>query len=78
MQAVDTVEMCQFKLLNEALWKAMSSDALRSVCGEVAIDNWPTPTPLCISDLDAPLISNDLEHQLRALLVEHRRVSLCY
>ena len=68
--------MCDFTLINESLWKPMSSDALRSVCGPMAVANWPNPTPLCVSSLDAALISNELEHQLRALLLEHRRVSM--
>ena len=68
--------MSDFTLNNDALWKPMSSDALRSVCGSTAVNNWPNPTPLCVNTLDSALISNELEHQLRALLLEHRRVSI--
>ena len=73
---MDMVEICHFNFRDEARWKAMSVDAIQSVCARGVSPNWPTLPPLCASTLDAGLISNDLEHELRALIMEHRRVTL--
>lgn len=32
VQPSDSLDCCQFALLDETLWKCMSSDAIRSVC----------------------------------------------
>lgn len=72
-QPSDSVDVCQFILGDEARWKSMSQDAILSVCGQGTSPIWPTFPPLCASGLDAALISNDLEQQLRILTVEHRR-----
>ncbi|BFZ19803.1 hypothetical protein BsWGS_22842 [Bradybaena similaris] len=72
-QATDSVEVCHFDLQNEAHWKSMSRDAVLSVCGLGVCPLWPVPPPLCPSTLDAALVSNDLEQQLRVLVMEHRR-----
>ncbi|CAL1548119.1 unnamed protein product [Lymnaea stagnalis] len=72
-QPSDSVEVCQFNLHNEAHWKAMSRDAIISVCGPGACPTWPVPPPLSPSPLDTVLVSNDLEQQLRILVIEHRR-----
>ena len=54
----------------------MSADALQSVCGEgVVSPGFPTLPPLCATTLDNALVSNDLEHELRFLVTQHRRVS---
>ncbi|XP_005103634.1 centrosomal protein of 76 kDa [Aplysia californica] len=72
-QASDHVEVCRFDLHNEAHWKSMSQDAIVSVCGPGACPQWPVPPPLSPSVLDSALVSNDLEQQLRVLVMEHRR-----
>ncbi|XP_055892466.1 centrosomal protein of 76 kDa-like [Biomphalaria glabrata] len=72
-QPSDSVEVCHFDLANEAHWKSMSSDAIISVCGAGACPTWPIPPPLSPSTLDPILLSNDLEQQLRVLVMEHRR-----
>ncbi|GFN79292.1 centrosomal protein of 76 kda [Plakobranchus ocellatus] len=72
-QASDSVDVCQFDLHNEAHWKSMSKDAIVSVCGAGASTSWPVPPPLSSSTLDPHLVSNDLEQQLKVLVLEHRR-----
>jgi hypothetical protein len=52
----------------------MSEDSIISVCDPMLLSNIPFPPPLCQSTLDSILLSNDLERQLRALTVEHRKV----
>lgn len=52
----------------------MSEDAILSICDQALLSNIPFTPPLCQSQLDPVLISNDLERQLRALTVEHRKV----
>ena len=74
-QASDSVDVCQFDIHNEAHWKSMSSDAIVSVCGLGSTSSWPVPPPLSPSILDPHLLSNDLEQQLKILVIEHRRVS---
>ncbi|ELT93283.1 hypothetical protein CAPTEDRAFT_130762 [Capitella teleta] len=72
-QPLDSVEVCQFHLRDEALWKAMSEDAIASVCGPGSSPLFPQPPPLCANSLDAALVSNSIEQELRALVTEHRR-----
>jgi centrosomal protein CEP76 len=36
-QPSDRVDVCQFDLPNKSLWKAMSEDAIRSVCGNLGL-----------------------------------------
>ena len=70
------MELCSFELYNQSQWKLMAEDAIRSVC-DGGLAQWPVPPPLCANQLDAAVASNDLEHQLRMLVTEHRRVSAC-
>ncbi|GFS20157.1 centrosomal protein of 76 kDa-like [Elysia marginata] len=72
-QASDSVDVCQFDLHNEAHWKSMSKDAIVSVCGMGTNSSWPVPPSLSPSSLDHHLLSNDLEQQLKILVIEHRR-----
>ena len=76
IQPTDAVELCDFDLVNDARWKAMSEDAVKSVCGRGVGSTWSSLPALCPSSLDAGLVSNDLEQQLRALILQHRMVSL--
>ena len=68
-QVTDVVSMCEFDLPNSAHWKAMSEDAISSLCGA----HGPKLPPLCAPSLDFHLASNDLEEELRALIVQRRR-----
>ena len=71
------VETCQFVLTDESKWKAMSGDALDSVCGDSLMGpGYPALPPLCASSLDSALASNDLEQELRYLVTQHRRVRI--
>lgn len=72
-QPSDNVELCCFDLQDSSVWKAMSADALASVCGPSNITHWPNSPPLVPSHLDAALVSNELELQLRALTIDHRK-----
>ena len=75
VQTSDRVEECRFELHNGSLWKSMRSEVVLSVCGPGASPLWPSPPPLCASVLDPTLVSNDLEIQIRRLVVQHRQVS---
>ncbi|XP_077982929.1 centrosomal protein of 76 kDa-like [Glandiceps talaboti] len=72
-QPSDAVELCRFDFYDESLWKAMSTDAIHSVCALGNQPSWPNVIPLIPSSLDSALVSNELELQLRALTTEHRR-----
>ena len=74
LQPSDSVELCSFEFTDQAKWKAMSGDALRSVCTPGLMPAWPTLPPLCGNPLDSGLVSNDLEREIRALVLEYRRV----
>jgi len=52
----------------------MSDDALRSMCDAGVNPDWPSFPSLCASPLDSALVSNELEHELRSFVTEHRRV----
>ena len=51
----------------------MTSDVILSVCGLGASPLWPSPPPLIPSTLDPTLTSNDLELNVRRLVVQHRQ-----
>lgn len=73
-QPTDLVETCQFVLQDESKWKAMSPDAVNSVCSESTTGSvYPSLPPLCGTTLDGALVSNDLEQELRYLVMQHRR-----
>ncbi|XP_074644636.1 centrosomal protein of 76 kDa-like [Tubulanus polymorphus] len=72
-QPSDAVEICQFHLTEESLWKAMSEDAIKSVCISGAAPSWPTLPPLAAPKLGSAVLSNDLEQELRVLVSQHRR-----
>lgn len=52
----------------------MSGEAIKSVCSPGATTALPPFPPLCASAVDAAGASNELELQLRILVVEHRKV----
>ncbi|XP_044282379.1 centrosomal protein of 76 kDa isoform X2 [Varanus komodoensis] len=72
-QPSDAVEVCVFDLHDESRWKPMSGEAIKSVCSPGATTVLPPFPPLCASTIDAAAASNDLELQLRILVMEHRK-----
>ncbi|KAJ8412653.1 hypothetical protein AAFF_G00116040 [Aldrovandia affinis] len=72
-QPSDAVELCVFDLQNGSRWKAMSEEALRSVCAPGSTTSLPPLPPLCASPLDPAAASNQLELELRCLVTEHRK-----
>ncbi|CAB3981640.1 Centrosomal of 76 kDa [Paramuricea clavata] len=72
-QPSDRVDVCQFDLPNKSLWKAMSEDAIRSVCGNLGLPTAAVFPPLCPSSIDATTTSNHLEYSLRSLVEDLRQ-----
>ncbi|XP_078607268.1 centrosomal protein of 76 kDa-like [Branchiostoma floridae x Branchiostoma japonicum] len=72
-QPTDAVEVCHFNFTDESGWKAMSEEAIKSVCGEGTLPLGPVFPPLCASLFDPGLLSADLELELRVLVTEHRK-----
>lgn len=61
-------------LQNQSRWKAMSEEALKSVCAPGATTSLPPLPPLCAPSLDPTAASNQLELEMRYLVYEHRKV----
>ncbi|CAH3025955.1 unnamed protein product [Porites evermanni] len=72
-QPADAVDMCLFELYNEARWKSMSEEAIRSVCGAKLLPRGPVFPPLYPPSVDSALVSNDMEYEMRSLVTDHRR-----
>lgn len=61
-------------LQNQSRWKAMSEEALKSVCAPGSTTSLPPLPPLCAPSLDPADASNQLELEMRYLVSEHRKV----
>ncbi|XP_056142658.1 centrosomal protein of 76 kDa [Lampris incognitus] len=72
-QPSDAVELCVFDLQNQSHWKAMSEEALRSVCALGSTTSLPPLPPLCAPTLEPAAASNQLELEMRYLVSEHRK-----
>ncbi|CAL8338904.1 centrosomal protein of 76 kDa [Gadus morhua] len=72
-QPTDAVPLCVFDLQNPSRWKAMSEEALRSVCAPGSTTSLPPIPPLCASSLEPAAASNQLELEMRFLVAEHRK-----
>ncbi|KAG7470096.1 hypothetical protein MATL_G00135690 [Megalops atlanticus] len=72
-QPSDAVELCVFDLGDGARWKAMSAEAIRSVCALGATSSLPPAPSLCASPVDPAAASNQLELEMRYLVSEHRK-----
>jgi centrosomal protein CEP76 len=73
IQPIGSVDTCSFHLVDQGKWKAMSDDAIRTVCTPSFVSTIPSIPPLCPNKLDVNSIANDLERQLRSLVVLHRK-----
>ncbi len=74
-QPSDAVELCVFDFTNGSRWKAMSEEALRSVCAPGSTSSLPLTPPLCSPSVVPNEASNQLELEMRYLLAEHRKVT---
>uniref|UniRef100_A0A3Q1ESH5 Centrosomal protein 76 n=1 Tax=Acanthochromis polyacanthus TaxID=80966 RepID=A0A3Q1ESH5_9TELE len=72
-QPSDAVELCVFDFQVESRWKAMSEEALKSVCAPGSTTSLPPLPPLCAPSLDPAAASNHLELEMRYLVSEHRK-----
>ncbi|CAB1321411.1 unnamed protein product [Coregonus sp. 'balchen'] len=72
-QPSDAVELCVFDFHNQSQWKAMSEEAVGSVCSPGSTTSLPPLPPLCGPSLEPSAASNQLELELRYLVVEHRK-----
>ncbi|XP_010878657.1 centrosomal protein of 76 kDa isoform X1 [Esox lucius] len=72
-QPSDAVELCVFDFHNQSLWKAMSEEALGSVCSPGSTTSLPPLPPLCGPSLEPSAASNQLELEMRYLVAEHRK-----
>ncbi|XP_065675020.1 centrosomal protein of 76 kDa-like isoform X1 [Hydra vulgaris] len=71
-QPTDAINMCSFDIHNQAHWKSMSFDAIKSVCGRGLMPDIAPLVHLIPSSLDVILKSNELENELRAMVFQHR------
>ncbi|KAF3691523.1 Centrosomal protein of 76 kDa [Channa argus] len=72
-QPSDAVDLCVFDFQNQTRWKAMSEEALKSVCAPGSTTSLPPLPPLCAPALDPASASNQLELEMRYLVSEHRK-----
>ncbi|XP_058504708.1 centrosomal protein of 76 kDa isoform X2 [Solea solea] len=72
-QPSDAVELCVFDFQNQSRWKAMSEEALKSVCAPGSTTSLPPLPPLCAPSLEPAACSNQLELEMRYLISEHRK-----
>jgi len=75
IQATCNVDTCVFRLNDQSKWKSMSHDAIASINTPGLILTTPIMPHLMNNTLDPIALSNDLEKQIRALIVQHRKVS---
>jgi centrosomal protein CEP76 len=68
------VDTCVFRLADQSKWKAMSADAIASVNTPGLILTAPMMPHLVSNTLDPVALSNDIEKQIRALIIQHRKV----
>ncbi|XP_072251049.1 centrosomal protein of 76 kDa isoform X2 [Leuresthes tenuis] len=72
-QPSEAVELCVFDFQNPSRWKAMSDEALRSVCAPGSTTSLPPLPPLSAPSLEPAAASNQLELEMRYLISEHRK-----
>ncbi len=64
-----------FDFTDGSRWKAMSEEAVRSVCAPGSTSSLPLTPPLCSTSVVPNEASNQLELEMRYLLAEHRKVA---
>ncbi len=74
-QPSDAAELCVFDFTDGSRWKAMSEEAVRSVCAPGSTSSLPLTPPLCSTSVVPNEASNQLELEMRYLLAEHRKVA---
>lgn len=72
-QPSDAVELCEFDFHDESKWKAMSEEAIMTVCARGSTTSLPPFPPLCASVIDSAAASNELELEIRNMVSEHRK-----
>lgn len=72
IQSLPNVDTCSFRLKDQSKWKSMSEDALMTVCSQNFITSIPFVPALSQNMIDASLIANDLERQLKGLVAMQR------
>jgi len=60
--------------MDQSKWKAMSNDAIASVNTPGLVLTAPIMPHLMSNTLDPVALSNDIEKQIRALIIQHRKV----
>lgn len=70
---LSNVETCIFNLWDQSKWKAMSEDAIATVTSREHITSVPPIVPICKSNWDPVLLSNDLENELKLILISFRQ-----
>jgi centrosomal protein CEP76 len=73
IQPTNNVDTCSFMLKEQNKWKALSEESLSTICSPSLVSSIPFSPNLTKNQLDDINASNDLERQLRALTVEHRK-----
>ncbi|MGH0150006.1 UNVERIFIED_CONTAM: hypothetical protein FKN15_026351 [Acipenser sinensis] len=72
-QPSDAVELCEFDFHDESKWKAMSEEAIMTVCARGSTTSLPPFPPLCASVIDSAAASNEIELEIRNMVSEHRK-----
>lgn len=73
IQSLPNVETCSFNLRDQSKWKAMSEDAISTVTSRQHITTLPHPIQLCKTQWDSVLLANDLENELKLILITFRQ-----
>ncbi|XP_076016712.1 centrosomal protein of 76 kDa [Genypterus blacodes] len=72
-QPCDSVDLCVFDFQNQSRWKAMSEEALKSVCAPGSTTSLAPLPPLCAPSVEPAAASNQLELEIRSLVSQHRK-----
>ena len=70
------MDACAFRLTDQSKWKAMSPDAIASINTPGHVLTTPIMPHLMGNTLDSVALSNDIEKQIRALIIQHRKVEI--
>lgn len=73
IQSLPDVDTCSFNVRDQSKWKAMSEDAINTVTSRSHVTTIPNAPSLCKPSWDASLVANDLESELKLILVRFRQ-----